>query len=60
MPAHNVTVTVNWKANGSSSGGGSSGGGGGGTSTPGYTVSADKTETAPSPYLPNPHPKATP
>ena len=44
MPAHNVTVTVNWKANGSSSGGGSSGGGGGGTSTPGYTVSADKTE----------------
>ena len=39
MPAHNVTVTVNWKANGSSSGGG-----GGGTSTPGYTVSADKTE----------------
>ena len=29
MPAHNVTVTVNWKANGSSSGGGSSGGGGG-------------------------------
>ena len=35
MPAHNVTVTVNWKANGSSSGGGSSGGGGGGTSTPG-------------------------
>ena len=41
---HNVTVTVNWKANGSSSGGGSSGGGGGGTSTPGYTVSADKTE----------------
>ena len=41
MPAHNVTVTVNWKANGSSSGGGSSGGG---TSTPGYTVSADKTE----------------
>ena len=44
MPAHNVTVTVNWKANGSSSGGGSSGGGGGGTSTPGYTVSADKIE----------------
>ena len=44
MPAHNVTVTVNWKANGSSSGGGSSGGGGGGTSTPGYDVSADKTE----------------
>ena len=44
MPAHNVTVTVNWKANGSSSGGGSSGGGGGGTSTPGYTVSVDKTE----------------
>ena len=44
MPAHNVTVTVNWKANGSSSGGGFSGGGGGGTSTPGYTVSADKTE----------------
>ena len=44
MPAHNVTVTVNWKANGSSSGGGSSGGGGGGTYTPGYTVSADKTE----------------
>ena len=44
MPAHNVTVTVNWQANGSSSGGGSSGGGGGGTSTPGYTVSADKTE----------------
>ena len=44
MPAHNVTVTVNWKANGSSLGGGSSGGGGGGTSTPGYTVSADKTE----------------
>ena len=44
IPAHNVTVTVNWKANGSSSGGGSSGGGGGGTSTPGYTVSADKTE----------------
>ena len=39
MPAHNVTVTVNWKANGSSSGGG-----GGGTSTPGYDVSADKTE----------------
>ena len=32
MPAHNVTVTVNWKANGSSSGGGSSGGGGGGGS----------------------------
>ena len=31
MPAHNVTVTVNWKANGSSSGGGSSGGGGGGS-----------------------------
>ena len=44
MPAHNVTVTVNWKANGSSSGGGSSGGGGGGFSAPGYTVSADKTE----------------
>ena len=44
MPAHNVTVTVNWKANGSSSGGGSSGGGGGGTSVPGYTVSADKAE----------------
>ena len=30
MPAHNVTVTVNWKANGSSA--------------PGYDVSADKTE----------------
>ena len=28
MPAHNVTVTVNWKANGSSSGGGGGGGGG--------------------------------
>ena len=27
MPAHNVTVTVNWKANGSSSGGGRGGGG---------------------------------
>ena len=36
MPAHNVTVTVNWKANGSS--------GGGGSSAPGYDVSADKTE----------------
>ena len=35
MPAHNVTVTVNWKANGSS---------GGGSSAPGYDVSADKTE----------------
>ena len=44
MPAHNVTVTVNWKANGSSSGGGSSGGGGGGSSALGYAVSADKTE----------------
>ena len=32
MPAHNVTVTVNWKANGSSSGGG--GGGGGSVSIP--------------------------
>ena len=28
MPAHNVTVKVNWKANGSSSGGGGGGGGG--------------------------------
>jgi len=44
MPAHNVTVTVNWKANGSSSGSGSSGGGGGGSSALGYAVSADKTE----------------
>ena len=44
MPAHNVTVTVNWKANGSSSGGGSSGGDGGGSSALGYAVSADKTE----------------
>ena len=43
MPAHNVTVTVNWKANGSSSGGGSSGGGGGGGgfSAPSYSVSVD-------------------
>ena len=32
MPAHNVTVTVNWKANGSSSSGG--GGGGGSVSIP--------------------------
>ena len=32
MPAHNVTVTVNWKANGSSGGGG--GGGGGNVSIP--------------------------
>ena len=37
MPAHNVTVTVNWKATGSS--------GGGGSSAPGYDVSADKTVT---------------
>ena len=45
MPAHNVTVTVNWKANGSTSGGGSSGGGGGGGgggfSAPSYSVSVD-------------------
>ena len=34
MPAHNVTVTVNWKANGSSSGGGGGGGGGGSVSIP--------------------------
>ena len=34
MPAHNVTVTVNWKANGSSSVGGGGGGGGGSVSIP--------------------------
>ena len=63
MPAHNVTVTVNWKANGSSSGGGSSGGGGGGSvSHPGYTKIpiGIRPSTAPSQYLPNLPPRATP
>ena len=51
MPAHNVTVTVNWKANGSS--------GGGGSSAPGYDVSADKTESA-IVVSPNLRPRVTP
>ena len=40
MPANDVTVTVNWKENGSSSGGGSSGGGGSSASTYAITVNS--------------------
>ena len=43
MPANNVTVTVNWKENGSSSGGGSSGGGGG-SSASSYAITVNSAE----------------